>query len=116
MMKKHTLAAAFAALFAIAGVAGADSNVLGAVQTNVHACNIAQSQSGLLNKQKISAGSIDSSVPPGPVPDKRIGTRPDTGWRPCWASSRIASRPLGTAHQDPPSDIAAMLERMQASM
>jgi hypothetical protein len=36
-----------------------DSNVLGAVKTNVYARNIAQSQSGLLNKQKISAGSID---------------------------------------------------------
>ncbi len=121
MMKKHTLAAAFAALFAIAGAdsvktdvtirracqdqsgrlnkheltAGSvrgsrvigsietdvrvdsvrqsgllnsqkanlgsvnDSNVLGAAQTNVYARNIAQSQSGLLNKQKMSVGPVD---------------------------------------------------------
>jgi len=33
--------------------------VIGAVDTNVYARNIRQNQSGLLNSQKMSAGSVD---------------------------------------------------------
>ena len=36
-----------------------DQFVIGAVKTNVYARNVYQTQSGLLNKQKMSIGSVD---------------------------------------------------------
>ena len=67
MMKKHTLAAAFAALFAVAGAATAGSNVIGSVDTNVRVYGATQSQSGLLNKQDAAFGSVSDSTVVGAV-------------------------------------------------
>ena len=59
MMKKHTLAVALAALFAVTGAASAGSTVVGSVDTDVRVYGATQSQSGLLNKQDAAFGSVD---------------------------------------------------------
>jgi hypothetical protein len=56
MMKKRRLSAA---LFAIVGVAGAESTVIGTVETNATVYGATQNQSGLLNKQKMGVGTVD---------------------------------------------------------
>ncbi len=66
-MTKHALAAAFAALFAIAVVAGADSTVLGTVETNATVYDATQNQSGLLNSQDAAFGSVSDSFVVGSV-------------------------------------------------
>ncbi len=66
-MKKRALAAAFVALFAIAGVAGADSTVLGTVETNATVYRATQNQSGLLNIQDATFGSLSDSFMVGSV-------------------------------------------------
>jgi len=59
IMKKTHIAAALAALLLASGLAHAGSNVIGSVETNVRVNRLNQSQSGLLNKQKMSIGSVD---------------------------------------------------------
>ena len=59
MIAKRHIAAALATLLVAAGTAYADSNVIGSVETDVRVNRLNQSQSGLLNKQSISIGSVD---------------------------------------------------------
>ena len=58
---KYTFAAALAALCVVAGTAYAGSNVIGSVETNARVNRASQSQSGLLNKQEATFGSVSAA-------------------------------------------------------